>query len=191
MPQTTPPFLTIMKWLAVVAEPGSRIAGGRNLLKLTCDNGREQKHPTCGTPARKCAFVRLSSSICHRAYGGYRARRHRPIRWICAHSSASPVSDAHARVRPSPDGRDPASTSRVRRIARCSGSCVASSILLVALIGGVLLDVPLAALGIEVLASGLLLVGIDLRVGTRSFVAPLFRRHGRHLGHRSFFHPFE
>src|SRR5689334_3984162 len=42
-----------------------------------------------------------------------------------------------------------------------------SSILLVALIGGVLLDVPLATLGVEVLASAVLLVDIDLRVGTR------------------------
>jgi hypothetical protein len=74
--------------------------------------------------------------------------------------------------------------SRARRIVRYSSSCAASSsILLIALIRRILFDVPLMTLLIEVFTSWNLLLSLNLRIGSGTFVAPLVRRHGRHFGH--------
>jgi hypothetical protein len=60
-----------------------------------------------------------------------------------------------------------------------------SPILLVALVRGVLLDVALATLSIEILASRGLVLDLDLRVGAGSLVAALLRRDWWQFRHRS------
>jgi len=64
---------------------------------------------------------------------------------------------------------------------RCWSSCSASSILLIALVGGVLLDVTMPALCVEVFTTGNFVLDHYIRVRTWSFIAPLLRRDGRHL----------
>jgi hypothetical protein len=61
------------------------------------------------------------------------------------------------------------------------GSCSASSILLIALLDGVLLDVAVAALRVKVFKAGNFVLCYYIRVRTRSIIAPLLRRDGRHL----------
>jgi hypothetical protein len=61
------------------------------------------------------------------------------------------------------------------------GSCSASSILLIALVCGVLLDVTMPALCVEVFTTGNFVLDHYIRVRTWSFIAPLLRRDGRHL----------
>src|SRR3954454_14000733 len=62
-------------------------------------------------------------------------------------------------------------------------TCAASSsILLITLVGRVLPDVPVASLLIEVLALRNRLLDLEIGIGAWPLVAPLFRRHGRHLG---------
>src|SRR4051812_10249719 len=58
-----------------------------------------------------------------------------------------------------------------------------SSVLLVALVGRVLLDVAVTALGVEVLAAGGFVVGLDLWIRSGSLVAALLWRYGGHFGH--------
>jgi len=70
---------------------------------------------------------------------------------------------------------------RGRRTVPCSGSCSASSILLIALVGAVLLDVTMPALRVEVFTTGNFVLDDYIRVRTWSFIAPLLRRDGRHL----------
>src|SRR3954451_18283464 len=61
------------------------------------------------------------------------------------------------------------------------GSRSASSVLLIALIGGVLLDVTVAALRVEVFATGDFVLQDHLRIRSWSFIAPLLGRYRRHL----------
>lgn len=85
------------------------------------------------------------------------ALRLRPKHGIFDRWSAIPVTECRARARPVQDGRDPAATTLAHRNGRCSDSCSTfndpATILLVALIGGVLLDVALPTLVIEVLGA--------------------------------------
>jgi hypothetical protein len=74
--------------------------------------------------------------------------------------------------------------SPARRIVRYSSSCAAwSSILLIPLIRRILFDVPVTPLLIEVFTIWNLLLSLNLRIRSRTFVAPLVRGHGRHFGH--------
>jgi hypothetical protein len=60
-------------------------------------------------------------------------------------------------------------------------SCSASSILLIALVGRVLLDVTVTALRVEVFTTGNFLFHHHIRIRTWSFIAPLLGRDRRHL----------
>jgi hypothetical protein len=74
--------------------------------------------------------------------------------------------------------------SPARRIVRYSSSYAASSsILLIALIRGILFDVSVTPLLIEVFTTWNLLLSLNLGIGSGTFVAPLIRGHGRHFGH--------
>jgi hypothetical protein len=61
-----------------------------------------------------------------------------------------------------------------------------STVLLVTLVGCVLLDVAVPALGVEILAPGNVLLAFDLRVGAGTLVTSLLGWHGRHIGHCRF-----
>jgi hypothetical protein len=70
----------------------------------------------------------------------------------------------------------------VRRSVRYSRSFAASSsILLITLIGGILLDIPVAPLLIEILTAWNLLLFLKMGIGSGTFIAPLFWRYGRHF----------
>src|SRR3954447_1720018 len=58
-----------------------------------------------------------------------------------------------------------------------------SSVLLVALVCRVLLDVAVTALGVEVLAAGHLFARLDPWIRSGSLVAALLWRYGGHFGH--------
>jgi hypothetical protein len=82
---------------------------------------------------------------------------------------------------PFQDAGDPTWKNRGAEAFGAGGSCSASSILLIALVGGVLLDVTMPALCVEVFTTGNFVLDHYIRVRTWSFIAPLLRRDGRHL----------
>jgi hypothetical protein len=91
--------------------------------------------------------VLARASACRSVIMGYAhlALRLRPKHGIFDRWSAIPVTECRARARHVQDGRDPAATTLAHRNGRCSNSCSTfndpATILLVALISGVLLDV--------------------------------------------------
>jgi hypothetical protein len=83
------------------------------------------------------------------------------------------------------DGSGPGLMSQGHRTVQRSDSCVASlSILLVTLVVGVLIDIPLASLFVQVaLLCGPVIVFVDFRIGSRTSGAALFRGYGWELAH--------
>jgi hypothetical protein len=161
--------------------------------------GRIRKRPSTFAASVRILFCGVGVlRICHRRsraslsfsighHGLCSSLRLRPKHGIFDRWSAIPVTECRARARPVQDGRDPAATTLAHRNGRCSDSCSTfndpATILLLALIGGVLLDVAVPALVIEVLASASVVLTLDLPIGAGAFVAPLLRRNRRQIRH--------
>ena len=99
--------------------------------------------------------------------------------------SVTLASAPRARAHPSLDAFGPVGKNPAHQNVPYVRSCAASSsILLVTLVCRVLLDVSVAPLLIEVLATRDLLLFLKVRIGSWALVASLFRGHGGHLGHQ-------